>query len=278
MKNSINKFCYKHPNFGISNLLKYLTIANVVFWIVGTVKSSVLSYMTFNPYLILHGQVWRIVSFVFIPPSSGILAFVAFYFYYFIGNTLERNWGTAKFNLYFFSGIILTVLYGFLMYFAFGYVVELNATYIYLSMFLSFAALFPDMQVLLFFIIPIKIKWLAIVDLVLFAMSVLSMRFPVNLLPIIAILNVFVFCGDDILRAFNINIKSKKQYAETVNFKKASAEIKREQRKNLYHHKCSVCGRTDTDYPELEFRYCSKCQGYHCFCQDHINNHIHFTE
>ena len=54
--------------------------------------------------------------------------------------------------------------------------------------------------------------------------------------------------------------------------------INREQNSKPYHHKCAVCGRTDADHPELEFRYCSRCAGYHCFCQDHINNHIHFTE
>ena len=122
-----------------------------------------------------------------------MLALIAFYFYYFIGTTLEQQWGTARFNIYFFSGVILSILYGFLIYFLTGMSVSLTAEYIYLSMFFSFAALFPDMQVLLFFVIPIKMKWLAIVDAVFFLMGVFSTPFPANLLPVIAILNCILF-------------------------------------------------------------------------------------
>ena len=277
LRAGIDKFCRTHPNFGIPNLMKYICIANVVFWLVSSVNSGILGYMTFNPYYILRGQIWRLVSFVLIPPSSGFLAFVAFYFYYFIGSTLERQWGTAEFNVYFFSGILLTVIYGFIIYLLFRISVNLTAEYIYLSMFFSFAALFPDMQVLLFFIIPIKIKWLALVDAAFFLLAVIGNSFPVNLLPLVAILNFFIFCGADLMAMFNIG-NNRRKNPNLINFKKAEKKMKKEQAGNLYKHKCAVCGRTDTDYPELEFRYCSKCAGYHCFCIDHINNHIHFTE
>ena len=269
----IDRFCRKHPGFGIPRLMMYVSIANVVFWLVGAVNPVLLSYLRFDPYLVLRGQIWRIVTFALYPPSTGMLAFIAFYFYYWIGTTLEQYWGTPKFNLYFFSGILLTLLYGFLIYFITGIRIQLNAEYVYLSMFFSFAAMFPDMQVLLFFVIPIKMKWLALVDAAFFVMGVISTAFPVNLLPVVAVLNFFVFCGGELLRAV-----PRRPTAGTVNFRRASAKIRREQRDRLYTHKCAVCGRTDTDHPELEFRYCSRCAGYHCFCQDHINNHIHFTE
>ena len=269
----IDRFCRKHPNFGIPRLMMYVSIANVAFWLLGAVNPVLLGYLRFDPYLVLHGQVWRIVTFALYPPSTGMLAFIAFYFYYWIGSTLEQYWGTAKFNVYFFSGILLTLLYGFLIYFLTGVRIQLNAEYVYLSMFFSFAAMFPDMQVLLFFVIPIKMKWLALVDAAFFVMGVVTRPFPVNLLPIVAVLNFFVFCGGELLRGL-----PRRPTAGTVNFRRASAKLRREQRDRLYTHKCAVCGRTDTDYPELEFRYCSRCAGYHCFCQDHINNHIHFTE
>ena len=270
MKKRIDAFCLKHPNFGIQNIMKYIVIANVIFWLINAVSPNLLNYMTFNPYYIFRGQLWRLVSFIFIPNSTGFLALIAFYFYYFIGSILEQNWGTARFNIYFFTGVILTVVYGFLLYFLSGgfYVVNLNATYIYLSMFFSFAVLFPDMQVLLFFIIPIKMKWLALVDGLLFVVSIFQTSFPLNLLPIVALLNFFIFCGEDLLSILGIK---KKKKAKVINFKKATAS-------NLYRHKCAVCGRTDAQYPDLEFRYCSRCAGYHCFCSEHINNHIHFTE
>ena len=274
--NYVERFCCKHPNFGIPNLMRYICIAGVAFWILGTANPLLLSYIAFDPAAILRGQIWRLVSFIFFPPSMGLLAFIAFYFYYWIGNTLEAHWGTAQFNIYFFTGVVLTVIYGFVMYFITGMSFMLDAQYIYLSMFFSFAALYPNMQVLLFFIIPIKIKYIAFIDAAYFVLGIISGSFPANLLPLVAVLNFFIFCGGDLIR--DIRRVSHRPSANTVNFRRESRKIRREQETRLYNHKCAVCGRTDTDYPELEFRYCSRCAGYHCFCQEHINNHIHFTE
>ena len=272
-RRSIEQFCYKHPGFGIPNLMRYITAANVAIWVLGAINRSFLGVLTFDPALILHGQIWRLVSFIFYPPSMGLLAFLAFWCYYWIGSTLEAQWGTGQFTIYYFSGVILTVLYGFIIYFITGRSVNLGSEYIYLSMFFSFAVLYPDMQVLFMYIIPIKIKYLAIVDAVFFAYSVIANSFPVNLLPLVALINFFIFCGGELFASL-----PRRPSKNTVNFRQESARIRREQKDKLYTHKCAVCGRTDVDHPELEFRYCSKCQGYHCFCSDHINNHIHFTE
>ncbi len=274
VKKWIELFCRKHPYFGIPNLMKYITIANAVLWLLNAVNSRLLPYMVFSPYWILRGQVWRLISFIFIPPSTGILAFIAFYFYYFLGTTLEQQWGTTRFNLYFFSGVVLTILFGFLIYWITGISVSLIAYYLFLSMFFSFAVLFPDMQVLLFFVIPVKMKWLAILDALFFIYGIFTTPFPANLVPVVAILNFFLFCGEDLLAMLGVYKKS----ANTISFQRAAREIRRKQAASLYHHKCAVCGKTDTDYPDLEFRYCSKCAGYHCFCQEHINSHIHFKE
>jgi len=271
--NYIERFCRKHPNFGIENLMKYIAAANVAFWVLGAANPGILSYITFNPALILRGQVWRLISFMFYPPSTGLLAFIAFYFYYWMGSTLERYWGTAQFNIYFFSGVVLTELYGFIVYFVTGLSFSLSATYIYFSMFFAFATLFPDMQVLLFYIIPVKMKYLAVVDAFFFLLGVIQNPFPINLLPVVAMANYLIFCGGELWSR-----RVRKPSKNTVNFRKEAARIRREEAHKLYNHKCAVCGRTDKDFPELEFRYCSRCAGYHCFCADHINNHIHFTE
>ncbi len=276
MKNprrKIEEFCYKHPNFGIPNLMKYIVIANVAFWILNAVSPAAMSGLLFSPRAIMQGQIWRLVSFIFIPPSTGVLAFIAFYFYYWIGTTLENQWGTGQFTIYFFTGVVLTIVYGFLVYFIMGISLSLSSTYIYLSMFFSFAALFPDMQVLFLFVIPVKMKYLALVDAAFFLLSVFSMPFPANLLPVVAVLNFLIFCGGE-LKA----LLPRKKSRGTINFRKESSRIRKQQESRLYTHKCAVCGRTDADHPELEFRYCSRCQGYHCFCSDHINNHVHFTE
>ena len=272
-RSKIEEFCRKHPNFGIPNLMRYIVIANAVFWVMGAINPVLMNYMLFNPALILRGQIWRLISFVFIPPSTGVLAFIAFYFYYWIGSTLEQQWGTGQFTIYFFTGVILTILYGFLIYFITGRSVSLSSTYIFLSMFFSFAALFPDMQVLFMFIIPVKMKYLALVDAGFFLLSVITTPFPENLLPVVAVLNFLIFCGGELK-----NLLPRRQSRSTINFKRESARIRREESRKLYTRKCAVCGRTDADYPNLDFRYCSRCAGYHCFCADHINNHIHFTE
>lgn len=276
--NKVDRFCYKHPRFGIPNLMLYIVIGNVIVWLFDMMNTTIplSSFLAFSPAYILRGQVWRLVTFAIIPNSYGFLALIAFYFYYFIGSTIEREWGSGKFTIYFFTGMVLTVVYGFVLYFITGVSYSVSAEYIYLSMFFTFATLYPDMQVLLFFIIPIKMKWLGIVDGVFFLYEVLTGTFPSNLLPLVAVLNYLLFCGGWLFDYFRpARVKQRKN---TVNFKNEVRRIQYEQKTKPYTRKCEVCGRTDTDYPQLEFRYCSRCAGYHCFCIDHINNHVHFTQ
>ena len=272
-RNRIEKFCYDHPGFGVPNLMKYVTIANAAVWLLCMVNQTLMGYFGFDPALILRGQVWRLLTFALYPSYSGIWALLAYYFYYWIGSTLERAWGTPQFNIYFFSGVLMMIVYGFLMYFLTGRSFSPDPMYLYLSMFFSSAVLFPDAQVLFMFIIPVKMKYLAIVDAVFFLIEVIGAPFPANLVPIVAVVNFLIFCGEDLFRSI-----PKPAGQGAVNFRRESRRIRREQESKLYTHKCSVCGKTDTDYPELEFRYCSACKGYHCFCSEHINNHIHFTE
>ena len=274
----IDIFCYKHPGFGIRNLMLFVVIGNVAIWLFSMMDGSGLlrSYLAFSPQMILKGQVWRLVTFALVPNSTGFLALIMFYFYYFIGNTLENQWGTPKFNIYFFTGILLTIIYGFVMYFITGNDISVNAEYIYLSMFFSFATMFPETTVLFMFFIPMKIKWLAYVDAAFFVLEIIRLPFPYNLMPVVAVLNYLIFCGDWLFKYFRpSNYRQKKK---TVDFKREARRINHQQNSAPYSRKCAVCGRTDRDYPNLEFRYCSKCAGYHCFCQDHINNHVHFTE
>ena len=269
----IERFSYKHPHFGIKNIMLYISVANAAFWVLGAINPVLLSYMSFNAEAILHGQIWRLVTFMLYPPSTGLFAFLAFYFYYWIGSTLEQYWGTPQFNIYLLIGYVLTVIYGFAVYAIFRINIPITGSYLYLSMFFSFAALFPEMTVMLFFVIPVKMKYLAILDALFFVYGVITTSFPLNLLPVVAVVNFFVFFGGELIRRI-----PRRASKNTVNFRRESSRIRREQRQQLYTHKCAVCGRTDTSNPELEFRYCSRCAGYHCFCQDHINNHIHFTE
>ena len=279
----VDLFCYKHPRFGINNLMMIICIANIAVWLFSAMDTTglLVNLLTFSPYHILRGQVWRLLTFVFVPMySSPFSLLISLYFYYFIGSTLERQWGTGRFTIYYLCGILLQVIYGFIIYLTTGINYGMSANYINLSMFFAFATLYPDNVVLLFFIIPIKMKWLAVIDALYFAYSIFSNLGAgmglMSFLPLIAILNYFLFCGDMLFGS--VLPRGRQQRKNTVDFKREVHRIKYEQRNKNYTRKCEVCGRTDTDYPDLEFRYCSRCAGYHCFCQDHINNHIHFTE
>jgi membrane associated rhomboid family serine protease len=275
---ALERFCIRHPKFGVRNLMLYIVIGSAVVYLFGLMSNwAILQYLYFDLDAVLHGQVWRLFTFVFIPADTGILwAAISLYFYYFIGNTLERNWGTAKFTVYYLFGMLLTMIYGVVMSLLGFSGAFLESSYINLSMFFAFAMLFPDTRVLLFFFIPIKIKWLAWLDAALFVIRMILLPFPANLLPLVAILNFFVFCWPEILDG--VRRIFRRRTPETIQFRSAARKVKREQEAHSYRHKCAVCGRTDTEFPNLQFRYCSRCAGYHCFCEDHIEHHVHFTE
>lgn len=283
----VQRFCAAHPRFGIPNLIRVIVIGNVAVYVLMLLTqandANALSFLTFNLNALLHGEVWRLVTFVFVPAySSPFALLISLYFYYWIGSTLERQWGTAKFNLYYISGALLTVLGVVLASLITGnpYLTAAGTGYVNLSMFFAFAFLFPDTTVLLFFILPVKMKWLAYLDGALFAFDIIKAIGAHNwagvVLPIVALLNFAVFIWPEV---HYLKERAKYQNSrKTVQFRQAQQQQAKQAQQQGYRHKCAVCGRTDTDYPNLQFRYCSKCVGYHCFCQDHIFNHVHFTE
>lgn len=283
----VQRFCAAHPRFGIPNLMRVIVIGNVAVYVLMLLTqandANALSFLTFNLNALLHGEVWRLVTFVFVPAySSPFALLISLYFYYWIGSTLERQWGTAKLNLYYISGALLTVLGVVLASLITGnpYLTAAGTGYVNLSMFFAFAFLFPDTTVLLFFILPVKMKWLAYLDGALFAFDIIKAIGAHNwagvVLPIVALLNFAVFIWPEV---HYLKERAKYQNSrKTVQFRQAQQQQAKQAQQQGYRHKCAVCGRTDTDYPDLQFRYCSKCVGYHCFCQDHIFNHVHFTE
>lgn len=288
MQQWLDRFCRKHPRLTLPGLMRYIVIGNVLVYLLdffGTngypIASSLLG---FSADAIAHGQIWRIVTFIFVPLSNQnpIVFALSLYLYYFIGNALEREWGSNKFTIFYFFGVVLNILVGFLVGGA-------SMHYINLSMFFAFATLYPDLQFLLFFIIPVKAKWLAWFDAAWFALSVLRYLFQGHLLlaliPVVAIFNYLLFFATDISdqvsywRTRAAQKRKQQQYRQAyqnpggpkvVNFHDAKTQTKPN-----YLHKCAVCGKTDRTDPQMEFRYCSRCNGYYCYCADHINNHIH---
>jgi len=236
----VDRFCYNHPNFGVPELMKYIALGNVLVYVLDVFTRNYATYaLMFNPDLILQGQVWRLITFVFVSGRGGsgffdVLFFlISTYFYYQIGTALERQWGTTRFNVFYFLGVILNILIGFV------FSTTTSMYYVNMSMFFSFATLYPDMQVLLYGIIPLKIKWLAWLDVALFAYNItvnlLAGFWAYALLPIIALLNYIIFFWGDFANLFGRSYSRVQHRAnpQTINFKKAQKEIQ-ERKVNLH--------------------------------------------
>ena len=245
-------------------------------------------YLALDAYAILHGQVWRIFTFIIQPPSTNLI-FVVFtmYLYYMIGRTLEYVWGTFRFNLYYFMGVAFHILAAMLTYFIFQVSLPIGTFYLNLALFFAFVSLNPNQQFLLFGILPIKAKYLAYLDAAFFVYTILQAFMPayggnaiygwyykaLALEAFVSFLNflIFFFSTNRMKRFAPGEIKRKHSYQKAV---------RQGQREMQYgnggtRHKCAVCGRTELDGDHLEFRYCSKCNGNYEYCQDHLFTHEH---
>lgn len=287
--NWLDHFARKHSRFGIPGLMKYIVIGNAAVYLLDQFSSGTCSQLLgLWPGLVLQGQIWRLITFIIVPEQMKLIWFaVSLFVYYYLGTAMEREWGTAKFTLFYFSGAVLTVIGGFIGQFFMpgGMLYAMSTTAVTMSsvnfsLFLAFATLYPDAQFRLYFILPVKAKWLAIFYLAWTFWNIISVGYfrytlPITLPPVAAsLINYALFFWSDMIRALErFGWRTKRRTSrQTVNFKAARKHAKE---KKGYLHKCAVCGRTDTDYPDLEFRYCSKCNGYYCYCMDHINNHVH---
>lgn len=284
LNNAIDRFCILHPNFGIRNLMLYIVIGNVAVYLLDMFSRGTLSAaLYFSPSLFLRGQIWRLVTFIFVPGGGGLLFLVYCYFTYSMGRTLEQQWGTAKFTCYYLGGALLTVLgatfVSFLVHVDLAVASVSDVTF---AMFLAFAVLFPEATFLLFPIpIPIRAKYVAYFDLAYFALMIVLPivrgQWYACVVPLMALLNVAVMIWPE-MSSF-LKLDRARPARQTVRFRSASSNVKHEaQQANAGVRKCAVCGRTNLTNPELDFRYCSRCAGYHCFCSDHIFSHVHFTE
>ena len=287
LRRNFERFCYQHRSKGIPNLMLYISIGAAIVYIMSMVDKSNILYnaLCFDRDLILQGQVWRLFTYVFTYSAGNILIMlISLLCYFSLGRAMENIWGTFRFNLFYFTGVVLMDI--FCMIFG-GF--RADVAYLNMSLFLGYATLYPDAGFLLFYIIPVKAWIFALLDLVLTLVEVIQLTaaglFPYNLFPLIAIANYFLFFGKDVvnvipltwrLNARRLFKKKPKAKTGTVPFPTAgSYQASTATVKAPYTHKCTVCGRTDVSNPELEFRYCSRCNGYHCYCEDHINNHTH---
>lgn len=286
----LNKLERKFGKYAIKNISLVLIICYAMGYMLSLLSPPSIYFLYLNPYLILRGQIWRLVTWILIPPSSlSFFTLLMLYFYYSIGTNLEHTWGTFRYNVFLISGMLFTIIGSFLLlgYFYltnqgilngvsgetyFGMVQGsyvfggFSTYYINMSIFLAYAMTFPEMQVLLFFMIPIKVKILGIIYAILlgyeFIMTGTAGKFIIGA----SLLNVVVFflITRNYRRINPKEIHRKRVYRQQVHMSKAVTK-----------HKCAICGRTEQDGEHLEFRFCSKCNGNYEYCQEHLFTHEH---
>ena len=288
----LNKLEKKFGKFAIKNLMYYIVLLYALGFAIMLFNPDLYyNWLSLNAPAILSGQIWRIFTYIIYPPSGSLITIlISLYFYYTIGTLLERQWGTFRFNLYFFTGVLLHAIAAIFIYLVWGMVLVMGTYYLNLSMFFAFAAMFPNMQVLFMWLIPIKMKWLALIDGIYFAVTIAAgfmsehisyemynrlLEFGIvankayAVMALVSLLNFLIYASTfrSVQRMSPKEVYRRKVYEQKV----AQAQSM----KNMPRHKCAICGRTEKDAPDLEFRYCSKCEGNYEYCQEHLFTHVH---
>lgn len=282
--NYLNKLERKFGRYAIPNLMIGMIAAYCIGFLLFRVNAGFFSYLTLSPYHILHGQVWRLVTWILVPNSTNLFSLLIMsLLYYQLGSALERTWGTFRFNVYIFGGLLFTIIGSFLIYaveyIMYGgskaaidsllYSAGFNTGYINLSIFLAFAVMYPNMQILLMFIIPVKMKWMAAIYAVLIVYQCIQTTWTGRMAIVMSLLNFLIF----FLSTRDYRRVSPKEIHRKQKFRSAMQEPKN--RGAIYKHKCAICGRTELDDPTLTFRFCSKCEGNYEYCQEHLFTHQH---
>ena len=288
----MSDFEKRFGRYAVSNLSMKLVILYVIGYVLYYIQPAVFSLLTLDVCSILHGQIWRVVSWLLIPPDGGSnLFFVAImlFFYYSIGRSLENVWGDYKYNVYVFLGILLTIASAFL-WTGFLYMSGITGEslagvtrigsayfstyYINMSIFLAFALTFPEAQVYLFFVLPIKVKYLGLIDAGFLVLSMISGNSAERFVIAAALLNVVLL----FMRSRSWMSYSPREVRRRQKFRRSVQEGRKNSPAASASgtvHRCAICGRTEKDGDDLEFRYCTKCEGGLEYCRDHLFSHVH---
>lgn len=285
----MNKLERKFGKYAIRNLMFYIIVLYVFGFVLSLIAPSFYyNYLSLDMYAIMNGQVWRLVTFIIQPPNARPLFIVfALYLYYMIGQHLEYNWGAFRFNLYFFMGVIFHIIAALVVYLIWNVSLPMGTYYLNMSLFFAYAALYPNQQFYFLFFIPVKVKWLAWIDAAFFGYTILRAFLPNHggmggyyglyykafaLEAFVSILNFLLFYISS--RNYK-KFSPKEMHRRRVYRQEVNEARQNQQYANGAKHRCTVCGRTELDDPNLEFRYCSKCNGAHEYCQDHLFTHEH---
>lgn len=254
-------------SIAIPNISLYLVMGQVaVFGMMAFRGNQIIAPILFTPALVLEGQVWRIFTFILMPPSaSPVFLIFAWYLFWMMGTALENHWGTSRYNLFLLLGWALTVAVAFVSPTSF---IPVSNAFLAGSVFLAFAFLAPDFELLLFFVLPVKIKWLALIQWCGYALFFITGSGAERLAVLASVGNFLIFFGRDLWDLVRQKKRQRSYQARQSAVKAAEAEPR---------FQCRTCGKDSNTNPELDFRYCSQCTGDQCYCPEHIRNHEHVT-
>ncbi len=269
--------------YAIPDLINYFIVCYVASTIISLFMPGLYyGFLALDFEKIMHGQVWRLFTFILAPETlssgffgTGINIFffvIKIHIYYLFGHSLENMWGAFRFNLYFIGGIILTILAELILFVTTGqsaYYGGMN--YLYQSMFFAFCVLFPEEQFLIYFVFPIKAKVLAVLDAILLAVDLIQYlgagMYSYCLAIVVAMLNFLIF----FYVYKGLDRYSPRQMKRRREFKRQTMR----QPQGVTKHQCAICGRNEVTNPELSFRFCSKCNGNYEYCEEHLSTHQH---
>lgn len=303
LRRKFNRWCFVNRNKGIPNLMLYICLGSGLVYLMSLMNggSVLYSLLAFDKAKILQGQIWRLFTYVFTYQQGGnpILVIISLVCYYSLARAMEQVWGSLRFNLFYLSGILLMDIFAMICspvsngqmgteaemysYLFSSFYSGRMAYYLNLTLLIGYATMYPDAQFLIFFVIPVRAWILGLLYLVLnvielFNLMVPSFLFPHCLFPLVGFGNYILFFGKDVKNLLPFSLRAKFMRKKPQAKRTGTIPFRPGEPKANYTHKCAVCGRTDVSNPELEFRYCSRCAGYHCYCQDHINHHSHVGE
>ncbi len=247
----------------VPNIATYIIGAQFLIYAVSLTQPEIIEKIQLIPAKVFELELWRLITFPLTPPGAHpIFLFFAWYLFYIMASALESQWGVARFNLFLGVGYLATLGATFLTAFVAPYT-PASVGFLAGSVFLAFAYLFPNFTIYLFFILPVKVKWLALFTWLSYAFTFLVGGWTAKALVLASVSNYLLFFGRDIVAS----MRSKKFRMESQ-----AREIQQE---NQPIHRCTVCGKTDKTHPGSDFRYCSRCAEPLCYCEEHIRNHEH---
>ena len=252
--------------FAIPNVTAIFIAAQVFAFVANALNPGLLDRMILIPERVLNGDVHRLVTYLAIPPGGHPLwAFFAWYLFYLMGQALEHYWGIFRYNLFILLGFLATTGAAFA-----APDQPCGNGFLYGTVFLAFAFLNPNFELRLFFILPVKIKWLAGLTWIGYFFQFVVGDAITRLSVAAATANFFLFFGQDLYWRLRGKQRAVVRTMQKAREKKAE--------KTRYYHKCAVCGLTDLDDREMDFRYCSQCAGDQAYCRNHLREHAHVGE